>query len=184
IVDVPSLGREVRPTRDLAALLQLVRVCRRERPAIVHTHTSKAGFVGRLAARITRIPVVIHQPHGHIFYGYYDARRTSAYIALERLAARWSDRIVTLTDAGTNEHLAHRIGRREQFVAIPSGVPVNELQSRAPLPPRARARLGLDPAAFVVLGLGRLVHVKGFDLLVGALARIVPRSPGGPCVTV
>jgi len=64
IVSVPGLGREVTPTRDLIALLQLVRLFRRERPAIVHTHTSKAGFIGRLAARIARVPVVIHQPHG------------------------------------------------------------------------------------------------------------------------
>src|SRR5207253_2648485 len=129
IVSVPGLGREVTPTRDLIALLQLVRLFRRERPAIVHTHTSKAGFIGRLAAR-------------------------------------WSDRIVTLTDVGREEHLALGIGRPEQFVTIPSGVPVNDLQLRAPLPARARAWLGLGPSAFVVLGLGRLVHVKGFDLLV------------------
>jgi len=106
IVNVPSLGREVTPTRDLVALLQLVRLFRRERPAIVHTHTSKAGFIGRLAARIARVPIVVHQPHGHIFYGYYGPRRTSAYITLERLAARWIDRIVTLTDGGREEHLA------------------------------------------------------------------------------
>src|SRR5438876_10692005 len=92
-------------------LFRSVRLFRRERPGIVHTHTSKAGFIGRLAARIARVPVVIHQPHGHIFYGYYGPRRTSAYITLERLAARWSDRIVTLTDVGREEHLALGIGR-------------------------------------------------------------------------
>jgi glycosyltransferase involved in cell wall biosynthesis len=175
VLDVPGLGREVAPTRDVAALLRLVRLCRRERPAIVHTHTSKAGFVGRLAARIARVPVVIHQPHGHIFYGYYDTRRTTAYVALERLAARWSDRIVTLTDLGRDEHLAQRIGRREQFVTIPSGVPVRDLQARAPGKVKARTQLGVSPSAFVILGLGRLVPVKGFDLLVEALARVKPK---------
>src|SRR5207244_13531177 len=151
IVNVPSLGREVTPTRDLVALLQLVRLFRRERPAIVHTHTSKAGFIGRLAARIARVPVVIHQPHGHIFYGYYGPRRTSAYITLERLAAHWSDRIVTLTDVGREEHLALGIGRPEPFVTLPSRVPVNDLQLRAPLPPRARPWPGLGPAALAAL---------------------------------
>src|SRR5262249_36068747 len=98
VVDVPSLGREVAPLTDLASLRQLAGLIRSERPAIVQTHTSKAGFVGRLAARITRVPGVIHQPHGHIFYGYYGARRTALFIALERLAAKWTDRIITLTE--------------------------------------------------------------------------------------
>src|SRR5207247_9548121 len=89
IVSVPGLGREVTPTRDLIALLQLVRLFRRERPAIVHTHTSKAGFIGRLAARIARVPVMIHPPHGRIFYGSYAPRRTSADIPTARRAPPW-----------------------------------------------------------------------------------------------
>jgi len=106
LVDVPALGREVRPLADLAALGQLWALIRRERPQIVHTHTSKAGFLGRLAARLARVPAVIHQPHGHVFYGYWGAPRTALYVALERWAARWTDRIVTLTERGTEEHLA------------------------------------------------------------------------------
>jgi glycosyltransferase involved in cell wall biosynthesis len=172
IVEVPTLRREVAPARDLAALAALGGLYRRERADIVHTHTSKAGFVGRLAARLTGTTAVIHQPHGHIFYGYYGARRTRVYIALERLAARWSDRIVTLTARGTEEHLAHSIGRREQFVTIPSGVPTAALRARAPGRAQARARLGLDADAFVVAAVGRFVPVKGFDLLVAALPRL------------
>jgi len=122
LLDIPSLGREVAPLADLAALAQLVGLIRRERPAIVHTHTSKAGFVGRVAARIAGVPAVVHQPHGHIFYGYYGPRRTALFTALERLAARWTDRIITLTERGTEEHLAHGIGRPAQYVAVPSGV--------------------------------------------------------------
>jgi len=172
VVDVPSLGREVAPLADLASLRQLAGLIRSERPAIVQTHTSKAGFVGRLAARIARVPGVIHQPHGHIFYGYYGAGRTALFIALERLAAKWTDRIITLTERGTEEHLAHGIGRPEQYVSIPSGVPTERLRASAPPRAEARRHLGLDQSAFVVLGLGRLIRIKGFDLAVRALPRV------------
>ncbi|PYN74949.1 MAG: glycosyltransferase family 1 protein [Candidatus Rokuibacteriota bacterium] len=177
VVDIPSLGREVVPLADLAALGQLLRLIRRLQPSIVHTHTSKAGFIGRLAARIARVPAVIHQPHGHIFYGYYGSRRTAIFTALERQAARWTDRIITLTDRGTEEHLAHGIGRPEQYATVPSGVPTAELRAAAPSRAEARARLGLDTGAFVVVGLGRLTRIKGFDLLVQALPSLMAQIP-------
>jgi glycosyltransferase involved in cell wall biosynthesis len=177
LVDVPSLRREVGPLRDLAALAALARLCRRERPAIVHTHTSKAGFLGRVAARVTGVPAVIHQPHGHIFYGYYGPRRTALFIALERAAARMSDRIITLTERGTEEHLAQGIGRRLQYVAVPSGVPTAVIRERAAPRASARTRLSIAPEDFVVAGLGRFVHVKGFDLLVAALPAVAAACP-------
>ncbi|OLD36955.1 MAG: hypothetical protein AUI57_12725 [Candidatus Rokubacteria bacterium 13_1_40CM_2_68_8] len=172
VVDIPSLGRELAPLADLAALRQLLGLIRGARPAIVHTHTSKAGFVGRLAARIARVPGVIHQPHGHIFYGYYGPRRTAFLTLLERRAAKWTDRIITLTERGTAEHLARGIGRPEQYVTVPSGVPTERLRAAAPSRAEARARLGLAPGAFVVVGLGRLIRIKGFDLLVRSLPSV------------
>jgi glycosyltransferase involved in cell wall biosynthesis len=183
LVDVPALGREV-GARDLTALVQLRRLMRSRRPAIVHTHTSKAGFVGRLAARLVGVPAVIHQPHGHIFYGYYGAGRTALFVTLERLAARWTDRIVTLTPRGIEEHLARGIGRREQYRTVPSGVPTAALRARAPGRAAARARLGLPDDAFVVAGLGRLVAIKGFDLLVAALPALAAAVPSARVVLV
>jgi glycosyltransferase involved in cell wall biosynthesis len=183
LVDVPALGREV-GAHDVSALLQLWRLMRARRPAIVHTHTSKAGFVGRLAARLAGVPAVVHQPHGHIFYGYYGARRTAFYVALERRAARWTDRIVTLTPRGTEEHLARGIGRRAQYRSVPSGVPTAELRARAPARAVARARLGLPADAFVVAGLGRLVPVKGFDVLVAALPALAAAVPSARVVLI
>jgi glycosyltransferase involved in cell wall biosynthesis len=183
LVDVPALGREVGP-RDVVALAQLLALMRRARPAIVHTHTSKAGFLGRLAARLASVPAVIHQPHGHIFYGYYGPRRTALYVALERLAARWTDRIVTLTERGTEEHLARGIGRRAQYRTVPSGVPTASLRARTPGRSAARAALGLPADAFVVGGLGRFVHVKGFDLLVAALPALAAAVPSARVLLV
>jgi len=177
VVELDGLVREVSPARDFAAALQLWRLFRRRRPAIVHTHTSKAGFVGRLAAWLARVPVVIHQPHGHVFYGYWNRPRTAAFVALERLAAHWTDTIVTLTPREVEEHLQRGIGRSEQFAVIPSGVPIRAVRAAAPPRAEARARLGLSPEAYVIAGVGRLVPVKGFDLLVTALAQVAARVP-------
>jgi glycosyltransferase involved in cell wall biosynthesis len=184
LVDVPSLGREVALVSDLAALSHILRLIAAERPHIVHTHTSKAGFVGRLAARMARVPAVIHQPHGHVFYGYWGPARTAVYTALERWAAGWCDRIITLTERGTTEHLARGIGRRAQFVTVPSGVPTERVRATALPRAVARARLGVPPETYLVVGLGRLVPVKGFDLLVEALPRLVAGVPSARLLLV
>jgi len=175
---LPSLVRELAPGRDLRALAGLVGLFRRERPELVHTHTSKAGFLGRLAARLARVPTVVHTPHGHVFYGgYYGSALTAAFVQLERIAARWTDRIVVLTERGAEEHLARGVGRPGQYVAIPSGVDTEALRARAPGRGAARAALGLPPDARVVVGIGRLVPVKGFDVLVGSIPEVAGRVP-------
>src|SRR4051795_6949723 len=79
-ISVPELGRAVRPGQDLVAFGKVVRLLQRSRPAIVHTHMAKAGAIGRLAARLTGVPVVVHTYHGHVFHSYFDAVRTTAVV--------------------------------------------------------------------------------------------------------
>ena len=184
IVEVALLGREVHPARDVAAVMALTTLFRRARPTIVHTHTSKAGFVGRLAARLARVPVVIHQPHGHIFYGYWGRGRVALFVALERLAARWTDTLVALTPREVEEHVERGIGRAAQWAVVPSGVPTARLRAAAPTRAAARARLGLPADAFVIAGVGRLVPIKGFDLLVDALPAIAARVPSARALLI
>jgi glycosyltransferase involved in cell wall biosynthesis len=184
IVEVAGMVREISPARDVAAVLQLYRLFRRARPSIVHTHTSKAGFVGRLAAWLAGVPAVIHQPHGHIFYGYWSRPRTAMFVALERLAAHLTDTIVTLTPREIEEHLERGIGWPAQYAVVPSGVPTRALREAAPSRAAARAQLRLPSDAYVVAGVGRFVPIKGFDLLVTALAEMVAHVPGAHVVLI
>jgi glycosyltransferase involved in cell wall biosynthesis len=182
VLVIPSYRREVSPLCDLAALLKTISLIRREYVQIVHTHTSKAGFIGRLAAHLSRTPVVIHTPHGHIFHDYYGPVLTRFFITLERFAAPLCDRIVVLTDLCAEQHLARGIGRPHQYVSIPSGVDIQALRSRALSRETARRHLGWEQGNFYLLGIGRFVPVKGFDIAVDAMPDILKSMPGSVLV--
>lgn len=166
---VQHLRRQVNPILDPLAFWRLWREIRKSRPDIVHTHSSKAGFLGRLAARIAGVPHIVHTPHGHIFHAYFSGAATGAFIALERMAARWTDRIITLSDEEARDHLQHQIGRPEQFITIPSGVDLAAVTA-APV-------VRLSPEGPVVGTVARLVPVKGLQHLIDAAPAIVRRCP-------
>ena len=174
---IPSLRRQVSPVHDVMALAQTTRLIRRHRAHIVHTHTSKAGFIGRLAAFFCRVPIIIHTPHGHIFHSYYGKTLTRFFVTLERFTAKLSDRIVVLTDRGAKEHLERGIGRQEQFASIPSGVDIATLRIKTPGRKLARRQVGWDDNDLYILGVGRLVPVKGFDFAVRAMKRVCQEVP-------
>lgn len=181
---VSGLTRSPSPLRDLLALGQLLRLFRRYRVDIVHTHTSKAGFLGRVAAFLAGVPVVIHTSHGHVFYGYYGRALTTLFVTLERFAARLTDYLVFLTDGEAEEHRELGIGRPESYVTIPSGIDLEALRARAPSRDAARRSLAWPSDGGIVLGIGRLVPVKGFDLLVRAMPAIVRAEPATRLVLV
>jgi glycosyltransferase involved in cell wall biosynthesis len=163
------LRRAPSPFHDLAATALLTRFLRETHFDIVHTHTSKAGFIGRLAARLAAVPVVIHTPHGHVFHSYYGPLTTRLYVRLERSAAHWTRRIVALTPREREEHLDLGIGDRRQFEVVPSGIELERFRPSPERRERARSLLGATPADFVVGVIGRLVPVKGQDTLLSAL---------------
>ncbi len=168
-IQVPHLRRLVSPLADFRALFELRRVLRRMPADIVHTHSSKAGFLGRLAARAAGVPHIVHTPHGHIFEGYFSPATTRVFLALERVAARFTDRIITLSDAEARDHLRHGIGRPEQFETIPSGVDLDGLQTVAPV----RLMSG-GPVIGVV---ARLTPIKGLSDLIFAAPSVLRRCP-------
>jgi glycosyltransferase involved in cell wall biosynthesis len=177
VFEVPTLVREVRPILDARAMLALWCLFRRERPALVHTHTSKAGVVGRLAALLARVPVVIHTPHGHIFYGYYGTVASAIIRLLERLLAKITDRIVTLTDRGAQEHVRYGIAGAEKFATIHSGIDLAHFRSVQVDPAVKRKELGLPPEGLIVGTVGRLVPIKGLEWLLKAASRVLAEFP-------
>src|SRR2546426_674387 len=177
VFQVPPLVREINPVLDAWATVALWRLLRRVRPEGVHTHTSKAGAVGRLAARLAGIPVVIHTPHGHLFYGYYGRFLSTLVCFAERLLARLTDRIVTLTDRGAQEHVQYKIGGAEKFSTIHSGIDLAYFRSVRVDPTVKRKELGLPPNGPIVGTVGRLVPIKGLEWLLKAAPRVLAEIP-------
>ena len=97
-VIIPELGRSLHPLRDAITIWKVYSLIRQIKPDVVHTHTAKAGFVGRVAARLAGVPVIVHTFHGHVFHGYFSWPKTRFFIWLERLTARMSDTVITLTE--------------------------------------------------------------------------------------
>jgi glycosyltransferase involved in cell wall biosynthesis len=177
LFEVPCLVRDISLLQDARATLALWHVFRCERPDIVHTHTSKAGAVGRVAAWLAGIPVVIHTPHGHIFYGYYGPAISWVIRLFERLLALITDRIVTLTDRGANEHVRYKIAGPEKFVTIPSGIALSVFRSVRVEPSMKRKELGLPTEGPVIGTVGRLVPIKGHEWLLKAAPRVLAEFP-------
>ena len=144
---------------------------------IVHTHSSKAGIVGRVAARWAGAPVIIHTPHGHVFYGYFGPVVTRLFLTLERWCARFTDRIITLTERGRREHLDLGVSLPEQYSVIPSGIPLENFFPDPGRGRRVRERLGIPPEAPVLGTVGRLTAVKDQRTLIVAAKILVDRHP-------
>ena len=173
---VPELVRPVRPWLDLPALFALTRIFRAQRPDIVHTHSGKAGVLGRLAARRAQVPIILHTLHGPSFGPFQSAPANFVFTAAERFAARYTDHFVTVADAMRDQYLAAGIGRPEQYTRIFSGfdlAPFLAAQNDSVL----RAQLGIAPGDFVVGKIARLFELKGHDDLFAAATELVRRCP-------
>lgn len=184
-VVVPELSRALNPLRDLRTLWTLWRLIRREQPDVVHTHTAKAGFVGRWAAKLAGVPVIVHTFHGHVFEGYFGPRKTRLFLVLEQLTSRVSDVILTLTE-GLRRELAdkYRVTRRERITVLPLGLDLQPFADTPRKPGTFRQAWGI-PADVPLVGIsGRFVPVKNHALFLEAAALIRAQRPDAHFVMV
>jgi len=174
IFHIPSLLRSPSPLNDLRAFVALLRIVRRFSPDIAHTHTSKAGIVGRGAAYFAGVRKIVHTPHGHIFYGYYSPAVTKLFILLERLFARISGKITVLTQKGLSDHVAEKIGKAALFSVIPSGVNLERFIAGNGDAIRSSLAYGEET---IVGWVGRLVAIKNCSSFLKAVTIVHEQKP-------
>ena len=172
VVTIPHLHRDISPVRDLLATWRLARMMRVERPTILHTHTAKAGAVGRAAALLagrSRPPIIVHTFHGHVLRGYFGRFWTGFFRQLEKLLARITDALVAVSPEVRDELVALGVAPESKFRVIRLGI---ELDTRVSSDRKARAEtrrvMGVPDERFVVGWIGRMTAVKRTDVVLNA----------------
>ncbi|MBT6052824.1 MAG: glycosyltransferase family 4 protein [Candidatus Scalindua sp.] len=173
VFSIPSLLRRLSLKNDLLAFFSIYRLIKRIKPHIVHTHTSKAGVLGRLAACLARVPIIIHTPHGHVFHSYYGYIMTKIIVLVERILSLMTDKITALTDRERDEHLEQGVASIEKYVIIHSGVMLQQIMNTNIDVETGKKEFDIPQNSNVIGVVGRLVPIKGHKYLVSAAKRII-----------
>jgi len=181
---VPDLGREVSPVNDLRAVFAMYRLIRGSRPHIVHTHMAKAGTAGRLAARLARVPIVVHTFHGHTFHSYFGPLKSRVFLEIERTLARMTDRIVAVNDGQRHEIAEYGVAPLDKVVTIPLGLEIEPMLRAEHHRGHLKADLGVNGHHRLVGIVARLVPIKAHEVFLRAAARVHAEAPESVFVVV
>jgi len=179
-----QLGPRISPWDDGIAFFRLLQLMRCITPEIVHTHTSKAGVLGRLAARLAGVPVVVHTFHGHVFSDYWGPVMSNIAVVIERLMARMATVIVTVSETVRSELIAHRIAPAEKIHVLPLGLELGVFMSCAARRGEFRAEMGIGEKVPLVGTVGRMVSIKNQQLFLQAASRLATDGFSGCFVIV
>jgi len=170
---VSGLGRAPQPLDDLRALRLLHREMRAFRPHIVHTHTAKAGVLGRVAARAAGVPALVHTFHGHLLHGYFSPAVTRGVVQVERTLARTTTRLVAVGARVRDDLLDAGIGRPSQYAVVPPGIALPDPPSKE----AARVALDLPQHAPLVVLVARLTTIKRPERFLDVARLLADRHP-------
>lgn len=174
---VDSLRRAIQPWRDWRAFQELRRVIQDFQPDVVHTHSAKAGFLGRWAAHRAQVPAIIHTVHGAPFHPYQSPLARHLFIRLERWAAGHCHRLISVADAMTDLMVQARVAPAEKFTTIYSGMDVEPFATCQQYRQQARGELGFGDDQVVVGKIARLFHLKGHEYLIEAARTVIAHNP-------
>ena len=176
IIEIPELRRSIYPLMDWISYRRLIETFRELRPDIVHTHSSKAGIIGRYAAAKAGLPAV-HTIHGASFHRGQSALAFNVYCQLERWAARKTDVFLSVCDSLTDQYVEAGIAPRDRFTTAYSGMDVDPFLNPARSRDEVRKQLGLQPDQIAVAKVARLFHLKGHKFLIEAARTVIDRCP-------
>lgn len=174
---VSQLRREVSLKNDLIAFLKLYRLMSREKPDIIHTHSAKAGALGRVAAKLVGVPIIIHTFHGHLFRGYFGSSKTKLVIFIERVLSLISTKIIAVTKSQEEELLQYKIAPKRKLVNIPLGLELDAFINLDGGKGKFKSELGLEPSDLLIGSIARLVPVKGHSYLFQAAKKVISAFP-------
>ncbi len=177
VVPVSDLVRRIDWLKDLRALLAILQVIRRKKPEIVHTHTSKAGILGRLAAWMAGVPTIVHTPHGHVFYGHFGPAGSRLFLLLEKLTARITHRLIALTERERCDYEQLGVAPARKLITAHSGVHIDRFEKSCRPEHRKDVLPELPQDAFVIGYVGWLSPVKGVMVLLEAMGVVARRCP-------
>ncbi|PWH17229.1 MAG: glycosyl transferase group 1 [Anaerolineae bacterium] len=174
---LPELVRELNPLKDFIAFLKLFFILRKNKYAIIHTHSSKAGILGRLAAKLAGTPCIIHTVHGWSFHDYMPRWRKRLFIILEKITAKFTHRLIVVTRKDIQKGLEHSIGKPQQYLLIRSAIPLEEFLTPCKDEWKLRQELGIPIEAPVIGTVGRLSPQKNPLDWISIAARIASLQP-------
>ena len=177
LIEIPSLRREIAPRHDLSAYRHIARVIRTFRPDIVHTHTAKAGLLGRAAAYVNGVKVIVHTFHGHVLRGYFSQPKQALFVQAERTLARASTRLIAVSGHVRDELLAMGVGRPDRFEVVHLGFDLSAFLRDDRPRGEIRRALGVSPATPTVGIIARLVPIKAHEVFLDMAAEIVKDRP-------
>lgn len=178
-VIIPELGRDISLIKDIKALFGLYCLIRREKPDIVHTHTAKAGTLGRIAAVLAGVPVRIHTFHGHVFNGYFSPAKAMIFIWIERALSAFTDKIIVVSESVKGEISKKlKIADSGKCVVIPLGLELDKFLDGANVKGRFRKTWGVSSDTLLVGIVGRLVPIKNHSFFLKAAKKIRETAPG------